>query len=214
MLSVLERRRVCLIGSDWRPSSLGCGRLCLGEVRSDRGGGKEEESAEDGLGNEGVAEEHPSGLILRKAGPKGLSEAAPGFDVKWIEGPAQGVGEEVEDDGGGHGAEEDLAGPRIFEIAGEEDHGGESGEGDEKLCAPAIALHRTGEGIGEEPSKGGEDDASDAEQGHTAEEEGSERLEASKVLRVQRAENSGHSQNDDENNQRKRTLHGAETRRF
>ena len=186
----------------------------MGEVRPDRGCGEEEESAEDGLGNEGVAEEHPSGLVLRKAGPKGLSEAAPGFDVKWVEGPAQGVGEEVEDDGRGHGAQEDLTGPRIFEIAGEEDHGGESGEGDEKLCAPAIALHRTGEGIGEEPGQGGKDDASDSEQGHTAEEEGSKRLEASKVLGVERAENSGHSQNDDENNQRKRALHGAETRRF
>lgn len=172
----------------------------MGEVRSDRGGGEEEESAEDGLGNEGVAEEHPSGLVLRKAGPKGLSKAAPRFDVERIEGPAQGVGEEVEDDGGGHGAKEDLAGPRIFEIAGEEDHGGESGEGDEELCAPAIALHRAGERVGEEPRDGGKDDASDSEQGHTAEEEGSERLEASKDLGVERAENSGHSQNNYENN--------------
>ena len=214
MLSVLERRWGCLVGLYRSPSFSGCGRLCLGEVRPDRGCGEEEESAEDGLGNEGVAEEHPSGLVLRKAGPQSLGKAAPRFDVKWIEGPAQGVGKEVEDEGRGHRAEEDLAGLGIFEIAGEEDHGGESGEGDEKLCAPAIALHRTGERIGEEPGKGGEDDASDAEQGHTAEEEGSERLEASKVLGVERAENSGHSQNDDENNQRKRALHGAETRRF
>ena len=99
VLSVLERRWGIFVGSDRSPSSLGCGRLCLGEVRSDRGGGEEEESAEDGLGNEGVAEEHPSGLVLRKARPKGLSEAAPGFQVEWIEGPAQGVGEEVKDDG-------------------------------------------------------------------------------------------------------------------
>ena len=203
-----------MIGSDRGSSSLGCGWLCLGEVRFDRSGGEEEESAEDGLGNEGVAEEHPGGLVLRKAGPQSLGKAAPRFDVKWIEGPAQGVGKEVEDEGRGHRAEEDLAGLGIFEIAGEEDHGGESGEGDEELGAPAIALHRTGERVGKGPSEGGKDDASDSKQGHTAEEEGSERLEASKVLGVERAENSGHAQNDDENNQRERALHSVETRRF
>lgn len=155
MLSVLERRRVCLIGSDRGSSSLGCGWLCLGEVRFDRSGGEEEESAEDGLGNEGVAEEHPGGLVLRKAGPQSLGKAAPRFDVKWIEGPAQGVGKEVEDEGRGHRAEEDLAGLGIFEIAGEEDHGGESGEGDEELGAPAIALHRTGERVGRDQARAG-----------------------------------------------------------
>ena len=185
--------------------------LGLGEVGFDRGGGDEEESAEEGLGDEGVAEEHPSGCKSGVAGPEGLGETAPGFEVEWIEGPAQGVGEEVEDDGGGQGTEEDLAGSGVFERAGQENHGGEAKERDEELSAPAVALHGTGEGISQKPGEGGEDDATYSEEGHAAKEEGSEGLEIAEAFGGKGAENTGHSQNDDENNQRKRALHGGES---
>jgi len=188
-------------------SVLGGGRLGLGEVGFYGGSGKEEESTEDDLGDKGAAEKHPGGSIIGMSAPEGLDESGQGFGVERIGGPAQGVGEEVEDDGGSEGAEEDFTWIGVFEIAGKKDHGSEANERDEKLGAPAVSLHGAGEWIGKEPDEGGKDDAADSEKGHATKEEGTERREIAEAFGIERPEDPGNSKNDNKNNQRECALH-------